>query len=660
MYCPSCDKSYGAVHSRCPECHSWLKVSAPASSRTKSAKSASAVSMGSVSTLDKAPAAGSDWGANGADSWSDALPAPASSPSAFGADPAPVSDAWSGGNGAGWGGASSDSWGGGESAKLPSASPSSPAPSSVGWLGGGSGDDDGWGASSSNSGAFKAPATAPAPPSPATAPTNGFATPPLESADDGWGGSGSSLTGPPASLGKGPSIGFAPAGEDDGWGGASSSATFGGAPTSKASPPPASQGWLGGDESGVVEEEPAGWLGGAGPTAKINTPSENDGWLSGASASGPSMTEMVDRAINVEEADDFVDDSWVDEEVGNGEFDDLEAPEEYTPPAPEVGGAFIKMLLVAVLVLVVGGGLMFLNQEEKSPEQIKAEETAKELEFGRSSVKTGQNYLKEGKALLAIGPLEAAMTSLKTAGGTPEEILEAKVVLARALMKAKEFQKSYDHWVAIAKGDSEYKKEAKSQMVECSKLLRAQATDQLAEAAGYIRGGESASVLDLGEKALKIYESHGGTASQKGKAWGVIGRGYLNGKEYGKAKDALRKAKALNPGGGYEADLSKIAAETAPSSYYYDYGGAPAAPARPTTVRVKASISGDGPAVPVRRVGGGGRRPSVSRPAGAPASNAAPPPASPRTREIPAYQRNKPGSSSGGGRLGEKNVLNTY
>ena len=485
------------------------------------------------------------------------------------------------------------------------------------------------------------------------------------SSDDGWGNSGG-LSGGSATPNKGPAIGLPVSDDDDGWsgGGGGSGSTFGESASAKASVSPStSQGWLGGDESGTADEESAaGWLGGAsGPTAKMNapTPSDNDGWLSGASSGGPSMTEMVDRAINVEEADDFVDDSWVDEEVGSGEFDDLEISD-HAPPAPEVGGAFLKMLLVAVLVLVVGGGVMFMGQEKKTPEQIKAEETAKELEFGRSSVKTGQKYMKDGKALLAIGPLEAAMTSLKTAGGTEEEILEAKVDLARALMKAHEYQKSYDHWAALAKGNTRYKKEGNAQMLECSKLLRAQAADQLAEAAGYIKAGEQASVLDLGQKALKIYEAHKGTASQKGKAWGVIGRGYINGKEYGKAKDALRKARSLNPSGGYEADLARIAAATAPTTYYYDYGGsaAAAAPAQPTTVYLPASINSDDPGIPQGvRTGGGGVRHSA--PSAAPA--AAAPAAPARTREIPAYQRSTPrGGGGGGGRKGQQGVLQGY
>jgi hypothetical protein len=317
MYCPSCDKSYGAVHSRCPECHSWLKVSAPANSRAKNAKAASSVSAGSISTLDKEPAApaswteppasgGGDWNKGLSDSWSDALPAP-TAPS-FPIDPAPVSDAWGGGGGAAWGGtSSSDSWGATEPApaKTPTPtaapidasltlapSPVAPALGGGAWLSGGGEDDDGWGGSGS-SGSFKAPA-APA--------TNG-----LSSSDDGWGGSSSLGAATPVAA-KTPASAITPDIDGDGWGGSSSSSsTFGGSKNgaSKGLPAP-SQGWLGGDAAAAVEDESAtGWLGDSRTTKVGAAAVESDGWLGGedtAKAKGPSMTEMVDRAIGVEEA----------------------------------------------------------------------------------------------------------------------------------------------------------------------------------------------------------------------------------------------------------------------------------------------------------------------------------------------------------------------
>lgn len=659
MYCPSCDKSYGAVHSRCPECHSWLKVSAPANSRAKNAKSASSAGTGSVSTLDKPPAAPAsaasgpvawtdppstedgEWARGGGDSWSDALPPASKTPSlSLAADPAPISDSSSSwGGGGGWGGASSsDSWGGAEapSSKAPLAAPASGG----GWLGGAS-DDDGWGGSPTGKTGSSAGSLAAG-----LASTSGLGG---GLSDDDWGGGLASS--PPVSAASRAVPGQA---GDDGWGGSGSTLGGAGGKLGAAS----SQGWLdGGADDG---ESNAGWLGDSA-TAKVAS-SKGDGWLGdddGASKA-PTMTEMVDRAIGEEEADDFIDDSWVDEEV-NDEFGALEPTDGYTPPAPEVGGLFLKMMLVAVLVLLVGGGAMFLGKEQKTPEQLKAEELAKELAFARSSVQTGKEYLKENKALLAIGPLEAAMTSFKTAGGSTEEILGAKVELARAFMKAQEYQKAHDHWAALAKGPDSYKKEARAKMAEASKLLRAQATDGLAEAVDYIKNGESTSVISLGESALKIFEAHQGTASQKGKAWGVMGRGYMNGNEYGKAKDAFKKAMALNPGGNYQVYVAQINAKTAPTNYYSGGGGytqpAPQ-PVRP--VVINASIEPEAPSY-VRSTGYVPRSSGRSSAPAAPAAPAASAPARPQTREIPAYQpRSSSGGRSSGQRPGAKNVLPGY
>jgi hypothetical protein len=659
MYCPSCDKSYGAVHSRCPECHSWLKVSAPANSRAKSAKAASGGGAGSVSTLDKPPAAtpapvawsdppsteGPDWSAGAGDSWSDALPAPSRTTPSFSPDPAPVSDSAWGGGGA-WGGASAaDSWSSVDvpASKAPLATPSTPAAGSgAGWLGG---SEDGWG------GGLTSSESSPTAPSRSSGLGGGLA------GDDWGGGLASSAPVPTARAMPGQ-------GEDDGWGSSSASLAGGGSKMGSSSAS-SHGGWL---DSGADEEESAGgWLGDS-RTPTVGPSSKGDGWLGDddAAAKAPSMTEMVDRAIGEEEADDFVDDSWVDEEVDNGEFDDLEVPETHIAPTPEVGSLFLKMLLVAVLVLLVGGGVMFLGQEQKTPEQLHAEEMAKELAFARSSVETGKNHLKEGKPLLALGPLKAAITSFKTAGGSEQEILGAKTELARALMKAQEYQEAYEHWAALAKGPEEFRKEARQQMAEVSKLLRSQANDNLTEAVEYAKNGEATSVISLGESALKIFNEHQGTATQKGKAWGIMGRGFMNGGEYGKAKDAFKKAMELNPGGNYQVFISQINAKTAPVNYYSGGGGytEPASASRPARpVKVEASI-GDGPSYV--QASGSVRRTSPRRTSNNSSSGAsAPPPAStaparPQTRSIPAYQPRSNQGRSSGQRPGSKNVLPTY
>ncbi len=653
MYCPSCDKSYGAVHSRCPECHSWLKVSAPSNHRSKSAKAASASgATGVVSTLDKEPSwpeaptsAPSAWGGDSGDSWSDALP-PAPSPQSFPSlDPAPAAQGGWGGGGS-WGDDASSSgeadWNKTKGPSSVSASPVSPPTTGGGWLGGADSDsNDGWGGSSVG-------LSAPSPSPVSVPPSRGLGA--VE--DDGWGG-GSSLVG---------SVSSSTSTRDD-WGSSSAPSNT---PSLGSSSSPSGGGWLGeADEPPVGGHAPesvgasAGWLSGG---SRETHSESSDGWLGGEESSrAPSMTEMVDHAIGVEEADDFVDESWVDEEINN-EFDEFEAPE-YTPPSPEVGSAFLKMLLVAALVLLVGGGIMYMGKEEKTPEQIKAEERAKELEFARGSVIAGQNYLKEGKPLLAVGPLTAAMTSLKTSGAPQEEVLAAKADLARALMKAQDYEKAYDHWAGLVKGPEEYRKEAIAGRDEASRLLRAQATTELAEAAKYFQMGESSSLLLAGEKALKIFEKHQGTASQKGKALGVIGRGYLNGKEYGKAKDHLRKAQKLNPGGGYEADLREISSRTSPVDYYgggYSGGGynepAPAAQSQP--VRVNASIESDGGYARSQAT----YRYTAPRQTAPPPVQAAPAPvAQPRVQQpAPPPRRGSSPQKSSGVRKGDRDVLPGY
>ncbi|MFA7483264.1 MAG: hypothetical protein WC314_22355, partial [Vulcanimicrobiota bacterium] len=170
MYCPSCDKSYGAVHSRCPECHSWLKVSAPASAR-KGAKSASGAKppaspvsnpeQSSVSTLKR----DSDFGTSNGfgardDRWADPAPSSpggqwedsesdddwnelgrtneVSRPEGWGAaSPTPSKSPASG-----WGGSggATDGWGGGDSPGAPAGR----AESRGGW---GGDAQDGWGSS---------------------------------------------------------------------------------------------------------------------------------------------------------------------------------------------------------------------------------------------------------------------------------------------------------------------------------------------------------------------------------------------------------------------------------------------------------------------------------------------------------------------------------
>ncbi len=666
MYCPSCDKSYGAVHSRCPECHSWLKVSAPANHRSKSASASSASpgTTGVVSTLDKetswpepgsAPAP-SAWASESNESWSDALPA-AAPKKGISVDPAPASTAsagWSGGGG--WGEDASASGGSDWSAaKMPTSTPTRPASSGGGWLGG----DDAVSPSETERSFVKPSAQIPSEPmAPAGKWLDGQSA---DSHDDGWGGgSSAALKAESAQSPRGNGIASM-----DGWGGSSSSPAA--PPADDWSSSSSGGGWLGDSSTPSVsaggslradsEGSSAGWLSGG----SRETHSESrDGWLSGEdSPRSPSMTEMVDRAIGVEEADDFVDESWVD--IDDGDFDPIADPE-FSSPTPEVGSVFLKMLLVAALVLLVGGGLMFMGKEEKTPEQIKAEERIKELEFARSSVEAGKNYLKDGKALLAVGPLTAAVTSLKASGAPVEEIFGARAELARALMKSQDYDKAHEQWASLIKAPESYRKEAIAGREEASRLLRAQATADLNEAAKYFQMGESSSVLQAGEKALKIFEKHNGTATQKGKALGMMGRGYLNGKEYGKAREHLHRARSLNPAGGYEAEFQQIAARTAQTDYHAggNSGGGyvqPVQTAQPAAAPMRASI--DSGTNYVRSTGTVVRQ--GSRQAAAPSSvPAVQQPQQPRNVQQPSAPRRPPSQPRSGGRKGSQGVLPGY
>jgi len=639
MYCPSCDKSYGAVHSRCPECHSWLKVSAPSGAR-KSSKAGSAASASppspptpdhsSVSTLDRNDDdLGSSFGGDDNGGWAD--PAPSS-----------PSSSWGGGG---------DDWNSGGKSEAAAASSS-----------------QGWGSTSA----------------PAPSPTAGSSWSGNEGGSDsyGWGGDSaapSASTTVPATPARPINGGWADSGNQDGWGGSS-----GGASEQK-------DGWLGGGGGGVGRESgsPAagssassgsGWLGNSGGEDSVATPGRGwlgdgpstdaprqhsgggGGWLgdSADGGAGPSMTQMVDQAISVEDADDFVDDSWVDEEIRDNEFDDLEIPE-YAPPAPEVGGAFLKMLLVAVLVLLVGGGIMFAKNESKSPQETAQEETAKQLDFGRLTVAGGKKDLEAGKPGLAVPQFQQALVALSEGKAPQDEIYEAEVLLGRALMGDGEYEEAYKHWVSLKdSGQEKFKDEAVSGIEETSRQLRIVANGYLDEAKKYAAKNEITSVKRLGRDALDLYEDYGGSRSQMGDAHGVIGRGHLNGREYAPAKDELKQAVALAPGLGYQKYLNEASQALAPTQYVapIQTQSVQRRPVRSSAPKPDFSLgqpqyqksSGGG------RRGGGRRTSSSGNNSGA---SSAPAPAPKTMKEIPIYRPTTRNGSSGE-RKGSKGVLKTY
>ena len=642
MYCPSCDKSYGAIHSRCPECHSWLKVSAPSSAR-KASKAASASSPtpppmtereeGAVTTLDPdATSAGFSGGEGG---WAD--PAP-SSPNNW-ADPK-ESDDWSaGGLGAGATGAASsgtDSWGGG------SGSPAAPAASS--WSGSEEPDSFGWSGSES------------------VAPTGSTASPvPPAKQESGWlngGGDDATKDGWGGGSGIAPATPAAPAAKSGGW--------LGGDGPEPAATPSSSSGGGGGwlsDKGGADTEAPegSGWLGaGSSPAAPRAQSGGGGGWLNGEGPDDtPSMTQMVDQAISVEEADDFVDDSWVDEEIRDNDFDELDIPE-YAPPAPEVGGVFLKMLLVAVLVLLVGGGIMFAQNDSKDSVDTAADEATKRLEFGRATMQSGRTDLEAGKPGLAIPQFEEALVALSDGKAPQDEIYETEVLLGRALMGDEAYKEAYKHWASLKEsGQEKYVKEAEKGLQDSSRQLRIQANEFLAEGKKYAAQDEITSVKRLGRDALDLYEKYGGSRAQLGDAHGVIGRGHFNGREYAQARDELKQAVALAPSLGYQSYLNKASAALQPTRYVAPIQTAPRRQPRTSSPKPSLSIGSPSYQQSSGRSRARGRSGNNARNNNSGNSGGASSAPTKQMKEIPAY-RPTTGRDGGNSRKGAKGVLKGY
>lgn len=579
---------------------------------------------------------------------------------------APSPSSTSFGGGSSWGGGGGGDWGAGSITSAPSPSPAPPASN------GGVSDD--WGASSIGGGSLAAPPSSPAP-APAAPPqtpapqANGWLGGNVDASNSSWGGGSAAPAAPQAPKSNG-WLG----GDDspDGWGGgggtgqgvpsngmgsvADSGPTLGGGSETMggmAPPAPASNGgggWLGGGGP-PADESQEGWLGGGGTATVESQP--DSGWLS-EGGDAPSMTEMVDRAIGEEESDDFVDDSWVDEEIRDGEYDDLEVPE-YQPPAPEVGGAFVKMLLVAVLVLLVGGGMMFLRQDTKSPEEIAAEELRIAREDATNFLKTGATHLETGNAEAAVYAFKSAIEKLEELDANDQEILDATVSLATAQVKSGQFADGHKMWAQLAKESDEHKDLAKTMLLDANKGLRVQANDNLVKAMGYYQNGESNSVIKLGEQSLDIFKKHGGNKAQIGKAHGVIGRGYLNGYDYGRARTNLKKAAALNPKGDYKADFAKLAA--AVSKPRPNNRRRKPAPTVRRVRKVDAKIT-TGPSYKTRT--GPVVRRAPRRAAAAPVAAPVAAPARKTMKEIPAYSRASTKRPSTKGRKGQAGVLNGY
>lgn len=633
MYCPSCDKSYGAIHSRCPECHSWLKVSAPSSARSKGAKtgtfSAVAPSQESgttsaVSTMpretgiawadpDPSAAPASNWDSGSSGTWGE-------SPS-HGAPPSNGLEAgWGGAGGStAWGENNGTGWEGGEPPlSSPPTAPSS-APKSNGWLGG--------------------------------------------EADDDWSGGGLASSPPVGSGSK-------PRPQSNGW--------LGGDSDESASPRPQkpSNGWLGEGAGGngspsIADSHNDGWQAGASePTAgrgwlvdgSADAPSEESGrgWLvDGGGLSGPSMTQMVDQAIHGETDDDFVDDIWVDEEIRDSEFDELEVPE-IAHQSPEAGGTVLKMVLAAFLSILVLGGVFFLRDGGQSEEQKQADKTAMQTEFAKKAIQGGKDDMAAGRPELAVPQFQEAAATLKEIKADPKMIEDTEVLVGQAMIKAGEYEAAVAHWRTLKTSkNAAVAKQAVDGIKEASRRLRIQANETLKEAKALAAKGEVNTVLPRAQEALKIYKEYGGTATQQGDAYGVMGRSYLNGRDYGNAQDNLRQAIRLAPAAGYQRYLAEVNDRLQP--IYYSAPASSAAP-RASAPASRPTFDIGGPSYQTRTGSvGGGKHSTGGGNNGGSSTQATQAPT--RMKEIPIYKggnRTNSSSSSSGPRKGQKGVLQSY
>ncbi len=408
------------------------------------------------------------------------------------------------------------------------------------------------------------------------------------------------------------------------------------------------------------DDEPQdGWLG-SGKTATVES-QPNSGWLAeGGDGGGPSMAEMVDRAIGEEEADDFVDDSWVDEEIREGEYDDLEVPEEYTPPAPEVGGLFVKMLLVAILVLLVGGGMMFLQKDTKTPEEIAAEERMVARQDALTYLQTGETQMDNGQPEMAVYSFKSALEKLKEIEAPEKQIFDAKTELGDAYMQSGQYTEAHAVWKELAKAPDEYQEISKEGLKEANKGLRLQGLDMVTEANELYEDGESTMVIKMGREALELFENHGGSKVQQAKAHITLGRGLMNGYNYGEARKHIKTAMAYHPKGGYQNDLAELNQAVANKRTPRRRNARPK-PVQRRKIKVDARIK---PSAGYQKASGvvrrARRRTAAPRAATAPAPAAAPQPR--RMKEVKAYSRPAQPRNTGGSRQrkGQKGVVGSY
>lgn len=610
MYCPACDKEFSPVHSRCPECKGWLRVSGP----TGGAKPASAapsvrpVSTAPAAAAASAPSAPSMRPAASVGPSVENLPTQKASPVTGANVPLPSRP----------------------SAKLPTPSappvaaprPAAPAPASQ------AGAND-WAEQSES-------------PSPVAGPANGSRAPePIEgrgglgtgweasgsfqAPQTGWGSPGGATTGWAGPGAVGPTgvlgaVSSAPAAT--GWGApASAPPSFAGLGGPVAGPP---SGSLGAPQMGGFGTPPASSLGN-GPAASMGTPvsgglNGGGGWLGDGGGGGSSFPSSVTPkatggwlgdaqtpAPAHAEASPVSMPGMAAPEVGSASDAPLLALPDHTvavdlgTPWEDEGATAAsnsnKMVYAVLTTVVLGlagffGYTHYQNQALRKPSSptSSASPVSSALNLGEASLKKGKAAFKNKKWAEAVGHADMAQMLIKDLKTAPKERVKDVVKFHR----------------------------------DANLRYASVSFDQANRA---LQAGDTNKALGLAEQTVSIYRKLSGTSKDQARAYAFEGKVYERIGDLVNAQSAYKRAAGLNPNAGYQQQVSAMRQSQMPEVVQYAPAepGQPAPQAQPAQPAFVQPSLGDGPSVPTGSSGGGGYRPSGGGAAAAPqAAPAAP------------------------------------
>ena len=523
MYCPACDKEFSPVHSRCPECKGWLRVSGPTVGAKAAINPIRPPATGNVesATTQKVKPIRSN----------DSFQLPSRPKSAPEAEPAarkqdhlpgpglqtatePVESKGRGALGTGW--ESSNSFAAPPPGTAPPISPSSwgaPAP-----VAGTPAAPSGWGVPATGGWGAAAPA----------------APEPLKAM--GWGGSAAPGFGAPApavqpvppsgafegagGLGGG-NGGFAPASTGPGFaGGLGSGPASGqlGGPAALGGGPPGGGGWLG-DGSG-------GGNAGAGAGAYA-PPARGGGWL-GDAAAGPgaappplSMPPLAPPELSSSSHDAL---ALPDHTVAV----DLGTPWEDEVPHGASNQMIYIVLGCLILSLTAFSGYIFWQQR-----RLKEPVKPVPIENNGGALKLGQDSLRQAQAAFKAKRYHEAQSLAQNAFDLVGELTVA----------------------------SEEQRRAVKGFYRQATMRYAASLCEEAQRAG--RNGEIVQAGGLAEQAASMYAKMPDTKKEQAQSFALEGRIYLNSGDPAAAMSAYSKANSLRPG-AYSSEMRQARAMGAP------------------------------------------------------------------------------------------------